>query len=123
MKTSRKFHVKTKKKNVFQFAYHEATFFLVRLLQQFTGFTLEKSENIQPPAEWAACDGLKATEKVYPTSHLTMYVNVSVIFIYQYMGLAKELSDGFFFFLVRAAFGSGWNRWRLYRGVSSNSLF
>jgi len=57
-----------------QFAYHEATFFLVRLLQQFTGFTLDKSENIQPPAEWAACDGLKGTEKVYPASHLTMYI-------------------------------------------------
>jgi hypothetical protein len=58
------------------------TFFLVRLLQQFTGFTLEKSENIQPPAEWAACGGLKATEKVYPTSHLTMYIKVSVFYVY-----------------------------------------
>jgi len=57
-----------------QFAYHEATFFLVRLLQQFTGYTLEKSENIQPPPEWATCDGLKATEKVYPATHLTMFV-------------------------------------------------
>ncbi|KAF8960281.1 cytochrome P450 [Flammula alnicola] len=45
------------------FAYHEATFYLVRLLQQFTGFTLDKSTNIQPPAEWASCGGLKATEK------------------------------------------------------------
>ncbi|KAF8959368.1 cytochrome P450 [Flammula alnicola] len=57
-----------------QFAYHEATFYLVRLLQQFTGFTLDKSTNIQPPAEWASCGGLKATEKVHPMSHLTMYI-------------------------------------------------
>ncbi|KAF8164774.1 cytochrome P450 monooxygenase pc-2 [Crassisporium funariophilum] len=57
-----------------QFAYHEATFFLVRLLQQFTGFALNTSENKQPPAEWAECPGLKATEKVFPGAHLTMYV-------------------------------------------------
>ncbi|KAF8810034.1 cytochrome P450 monooxygenase pc-3, partial [Phlegmacium glaucopus] len=57
-----------------QFAYHEATFFLIRLLQQFTGFTLDKSENLQPPADWAACGGLKATEKVCPAWHLTLYV-------------------------------------------------
>jgi hypothetical protein len=64
-----------------QFAYHEATFFLTRLLQQFTGFALDKSENLQTPAEWASCDGLKGTEKVYPASHLTLYVKVSVLFV------------------------------------------
>ncbi|KAF8164796.1 cytochrome P450 monooxygenase pc-3 [Crassisporium funariophilum] len=57
-----------------QFAYHEATFFLVRLLQQFTGFSLDKSENIQPPENWKQGRGLKATEKIYLASHLTMYV-------------------------------------------------
>ena len=61
-----------------QFAYHEAIFFLVCLLQQFTGFPLEMSENIQPPPEWAACDGLKAMEKVYLAAHFIMYVKVSV---------------------------------------------
>ena len=64
--------------SLFQFAYHEASFFLVQLLQQFTGFALDKSQNLQPPAEWAVCDGLKGTEKVHPASHLTMYVKVSV---------------------------------------------
>ena len=63
-----------------QFAYHEATFFLTRLLQQFTGFALDKSENLQTPAKWTSCDGLKGTEKVYPASHLTLYVKVSVLF-------------------------------------------
>ncbi|KDR66459.1 hypothetical protein GALMADRAFT_259238 [Galerina marginata CBS 339.88] len=57
-----------------QFAYHEATFFLVRLLQQFTGFTLDKSVNIPPPAEWASSGDFRAREKVYPLSHLTMYI-------------------------------------------------
>ena len=65
------------KKNLPQFAYHEATYFLVRLLQEFTGFTLDKSLNIQPPAEWAStCDGLKGTDKVHPGAHLTMFVRV-----------------------------------------------
>jgi len=57
-----------------QFAYHEATFFLIRLFQQFTGFALEKSENLPVPADWASCGGLKGTDKVYPSSHLTMYI-------------------------------------------------
>jgi hypothetical protein len=61
-----------------QFAYHEATYFLVRLLQEFTGFTLDKSLNIKPPAEWAASDGLKGTDKVSIGSHITMFVRVSI---------------------------------------------
>ena len=68
------------KKKLFQFAYHEATYFLVRLLQEFTGFTLDKSLNVQPPTEWAGvCDGLKGTDKVHPGSHLTMFVRVSIL--------------------------------------------
>jgi hypothetical protein len=61
-----------------QLAYHETTYFLVRLLQEFTGFALEKSQNLQPPVEWAACEGLKGTEKVYPALHLTMYMKVTI---------------------------------------------
>ena len=46
---------------------------------------MEKSENIQPLAEWAACDGLKGTEKVCLASHLSMYIRVSVfIFFFFY---------------------------------------
>ncbi|KAF8189728.1 cytochrome P450 [Pholiota molesta] len=56
-----------------QFAYHEATFFLVRLLQEFTGFALDDS-NAKPPADWAQAAGRKGTEKVHLLSHLTMYV-------------------------------------------------
>jgi hypothetical protein len=87
----------------FQFAYHEATFFLVRLLQQFTGFTLEKSENIQPPAEWAACEGLKAKEKVYPASHLTMNIRVSDFFLYE---TCKEIDLVLFIILLGWSLGS-----------------
>ncbi|KAF8185157.1 cytochrome P450 [Pholiota molesta] len=56
-----------------QFAYHQATFFLVRLLQQFTGFALDDS-NAKPPADWAHAPNRKATEKIHILAHLTMYV-------------------------------------------------
>ena len=74
-----------------QFAYHEASYFLIRLLQEFTGFTLDKSNNIQPPAEWATCEGLKGTEKIQPGSHLTMFVRVSVFFFRKYEILRSVL--------------------------------
>jgi len=57
-----------------QFAYHEATFYLVRLLQQFTEFTLDDANNVKPPADWAGCDGLKGKDKIVPGAHLTLYV-------------------------------------------------
>jgi len=56
-----------------QFAYHEATFFLVRLLQRFTGFKLDSSTNIKPPAVWAGT-GTKPIDKIHALSHLTIYV-------------------------------------------------
>ncbi|KAH9483162.1 Cytochrome P450 monooxygenase 75 [Psilocybe cubensis] len=57
-----------------QFAYHEATFYLVRLLQNFKHFTLDYATNSPPPADWAQGEGLKKTEKVYLLAHLTMYI-------------------------------------------------
>uniref|UniRef100_A0A8H7XK56 Uncharacterized protein n=1 Tax=Psilocybe cubensis TaxID=181762 RepID=A0A8H7XK56_PSICU len=57
-----------------QFAYHEATFYLVRLLQQFTEFSLDQSANTPPPAEWKFGDNLKGTEKIFPMAHVTMYI-------------------------------------------------
>ncbi|PPQ84613.1 hypothetical protein CVT25_015710 [Psilocybe cyanescens] len=64
-----------------QFAYHEATFYLVRLLQQFTEFSLDKSSNTPPPAEWASGDSLKATEKIFPMAHVTMYIKILLSFV------------------------------------------
>ncbi|KAH9477758.1 Cytochrome P450 monooxygenase 75 [Psilocybe cubensis] len=57
-----------------QFAYNEASFYLIRLLQNFTEFTLDNSVNIPPPAQWKFRDSLTAKEKIFPTAHLTLFV-------------------------------------------------
>ncbi|EDR04959.1 uncharacterized protein LACBIDRAFT_303883 [Laccaria bicolor S238N-H82] len=60
-----------------QFAYQEASFFLIRLLQQFTGFSLApvaQPEGTRPPESWKGCAGSKGSTKVWPGLHLTMYV-------------------------------------------------
>ncbi|KJA14651.1 hypothetical protein HYPSUDRAFT_48962 [Hypholoma sublateritium FD-334 SS-4] len=60
-----------------QFAYQEVSFFLVRLLQQFTNFRMEpdvQPVESRPPAHWAVSGGRKAREKLVPGTHLTMYV-------------------------------------------------
>lgn len=56
-----------------QFAYNETSFFLVRLLQQFSSVSLATDVHTLPPAEWAKCSGRKAIEKVVMKSHLTIY--------------------------------------------------
>ncbi|KAF9488012.1 cytochrome P450 monooxygenase pc-2 [Pleurotus eryngii] len=60
-----------------QFAYHESSFFLIRLLQRFSDFKLAPDVQpswSKPPADWAKCPGAKGKEKVIPGAHLTMYV-------------------------------------------------
>ncbi|KAJ7023152.1 cytochrome P450 [Mycena alexandri] len=62
-----------------QFAYHEASFFLVRLLQTFSGVSLAPNAQppaARPPAVWTTEDksGWKAHEKIRPRSHLTMFI-------------------------------------------------
>ena len=62
------------------FAYNEASFFLVRLLQQFDKFEL--APEFQPagsahPAEWKAKQGRQSIEKCWPAAALTLYVRVS----------------------------------------------
>lgn len=64
-----------------QFALQEASFFLVKLLQQFTNFTLApdaQPEDSKPPAGWAEGGGRRATEKIRPAMHLTLFVKVSM---------------------------------------------
>ncbi|KAJ7174420.1 cytochrome P450 [Mycena filopes] len=60
-----------------QFAYNEASFFLVRLLQNFTQFSLApdaQPEATKPPVSWRTeYKGTKATEKITLGTHLTMY--------------------------------------------------
>lgn len=65
----------------YQFAYNEMSFMVIRLLQAFTSVEHDLSSTPpegHPPAEWAKATGRKATEKVFPKMHLTMYTNVSV---------------------------------------------
>ncbi|KAK1230887.1 Protein kinase alk2 [Marasmius sp. AFHP31] len=60
-----------------QFAYNEASFFLVRLLQNFSNFTFvdeAMEEGDRPPKEWAGAKGTKGRDKVVFQSHLTMSV-------------------------------------------------
>ncbi|KAF9530970.1 cytochrome P450 monooxygenase pc-3 [Crepidotus variabilis] len=58
-----------------QFAYHEATFFLVRLLQRFKKFKLDDRYNVSPPDHWKTSnEGTKKKEKIHSLSDLTMYV-------------------------------------------------
>ncbi|KAF7782846.1 hypothetical protein Agabi119p4_2222 [Agaricus bisporus var. burnettii] len=60
-----------------QFAYNEASFFLVRLLQQFSSFTLATES--QPPESlpqqaWAGRPGPPGRDRIRLAAHLTMYV-------------------------------------------------
>ncbi|KAJ7499692.1 cytochrome P450 monooxygenase pc-3 [Mycena latifolia] len=58
-----------------QFAYQEASFFLVRLLQKFSAFSLApdaQPEDTKPPASWKSST-LKGREKITFGASLTMY--------------------------------------------------
>ncbi|KAG2139717.1 cytochrome P450 [Suillus clintonianus] len=57
-----------------QFAYHEMSFFLVRLLQSFSSVSLDMKMQTLPPTEWANAPGRKGVDKVVFKSHLTTYV-------------------------------------------------
>ncbi|KAI0796905.1 cytochrome P450 [Abortiporus biennis] len=61
-----------------QFAYNEISFFIIRLLQNFTDIELDpqaQPEWSKPPAEWKtiACGRRKGIEKIFPKVHLTLY--------------------------------------------------
>ncbi|KAK2462197.1 hypothetical protein APHAL10511_005785 [Amanita phalloides] len=61
-----------------QFAYHEISFMLIRLLQSFSSITLSTEStrpDLLPPAEWKESGGRKAGEKFMPKNHLTLYFN------------------------------------------------
>ncbi|KIK93852.1 hypothetical protein PAXRUDRAFT_785857 [Paxillus rubicundulus Ve08.2h10] len=57
-----------------QFAYHEVSYLLIRLLQSFDAVSLDTATQHLPPADWAEGKGRKALEKVLARSHLTIYV-------------------------------------------------
>lgn len=65
-----------------QFAYNEMSFFLIRLLQNFSHVELDLSAqppDARPPAEWASAEGQKGREQIIPKCHLTLYVLVSAL--------------------------------------------
>ncbi|KAI0082443.1 cytochrome P450 monooxygenase pc-2 [Panus rudis PR-1116 ss-1] len=61
-----------------QFAYNEMSFFLIRLLQNFTCITHDvdaQDPATRRPEEWAKCPGRKGKDNLYPKAHLTLYVH------------------------------------------------
>jgi len=60
-----------------QFAYNEMSFFLIRLVQNFSAMELvpgAQPPGSLPPKEWAGAPGRKGIERFRPAMHLTLYV-------------------------------------------------
>ncbi|KAJ3576017.1 hypothetical protein NP233_g717 [Leucocoprinus birnbaumii] len=60
-----------------QFAYNESSFFLIRLLQKFTSFSLEESAILPedlPKPEWAGIEGPQGRDRVRFRNGLTLHV-------------------------------------------------
>ncbi|KAJ7939817.1 hypothetical protein B0H13DRAFT_1586943, partial [Mycena leptocephala] len=58
------------------FAHNEASFFLVRLLQNFSAFSFApdaQPESTRPPESCKMCKDSQATEKIMLGRHLTMF--------------------------------------------------
>ncbi|KAJ3994481.1 cytochrome P450 [Lentinula boryana] len=76
-----------------QFAYNESSFFLVRLLQNFSSIELSgesQPPSSRPPVSWKAEGGIKATEKIRLKTHLTLYVAEG---LWLKMGEASAVED------------------------------
>ncbi|KAF8714644.1 cytochrome P450, partial [Rhizoctonia solani] len=59
-----------------QFAYNEISFFLTRLVQRVNQIALAPDAQpleSHPPTSWAKGPGRRATEKIWPRAHLTLY--------------------------------------------------
>ncbi|KAI5115378.1 hypothetical protein M0805_008170 [Coniferiporia weirii] len=59
-----------------QFAYNEASFMLVRLLQTFDAFELDASAqpaDSLPPSEWKNSPGHQSVERIFLKTHLMLY--------------------------------------------------
>jgi len=60
-----------------QFAYNEGLFFVIRLLQQFSSFSLALDVQVPdslPPAQWMGKKGPQGHDRICLGVHLTMYV-------------------------------------------------
>ncbi|KAH8831771.1 cytochrome P450 monooxygenase pc-3 [Flagelloscypha sp. PMI_526] len=61
-----------------QFAYTEASYFMIKLLQQFVSFELAKDAMLPectPPGSYRAMTGRIVNEEIIPKTHLTMFVS------------------------------------------------
>ncbi|KAH9900019.1 cytochrome P450 monooxygenase pc-3 [Cubamyces lactineus] len=61
-----------------QFAYNEMSFFMIRLLQNFSSVSLDltaQPPDTLPPAEWKEAPGRKGKEQIFPKSHFTLYAH------------------------------------------------
>ncbi|KAJ6629919.1 cytochrome P450 monooxygenase CYP63 [Mycena sp. CBHHK59/15] len=59
------------------YAYNEASYFIVRLMQEFDTFTLApefQPTGSLPPPEWKHRQGRQAVERVWPASAMTLYI-------------------------------------------------
>ncbi|KAG8931585.1 hypothetical protein FRC00_000718 [Tulasnella sp. 408] len=63
-----------------QFAYNEASFVMIRLMQLFDRFTLAQKEaapaSALPPAAWKTAGGRKPVEEAWPKNAITLYSKV-----------------------------------------------
>lgn len=81
-----------------QFAYNEMSFFLIKLMQSFESFDLDTEAldpESRPREEWKGEKGRKGVEKMWPRSHLTLYIRVSRVsyrFLYLWMILNRLLT-------------------------------
>ncbi|EKM75106.1 hypothetical protein AGABI1DRAFT_132556 [Agaricus bisporus var. burnettii JB137-S8] len=60
-----------------QFAYNEASFFIVRLLQQFAGFELDdtpRPSDLVPNPEWKGVEGPKGNDRIRLTYSIILFV-------------------------------------------------
>ncbi|KAK0489452.1 cytochrome P450 [Armillaria novae-zelandiae] len=63
-----------------QFAYNEASYFLIRLLQTFSSFNLAEdaqASEAKPPASWVG-DQIKGRDKIMFGTHLTMFAEAGM---------------------------------------------
>ena len=77
-----------------QFAYNEMSFFLIKLMQNFEGveFDMESLDpKARPRKEWKGTSGRKGIEKMWPWSHLTLYIKVSWAFRGSYLWLCEGM--------------------------------
>jgi hypothetical protein len=61
------------------YAYNEASFFLIRLLQHFDSISLApeaQPAGSLPPPEWRAGPGRQAYERIWPAAAITLFIKV-----------------------------------------------